>query len=174
MRCLCEVDVPSAGGPPLEGDDLSSIRHPVSWTSTSGMIYRSRCGPARVYPGASRAACWSRSRPAVAATPPMNELQIIGALRGEPVPIVKCVTNDVWVPADAEYVLEGYLDPKGHTEPEVGPEEPKWPIRSTQRARGSMSTRSAAVPVKPAHRRSTAGAVAHGSSARQTARNAPR
>jgi 2,5-furandicarboxylate decarboxylase 1 len=55
---------------------------------------------------------------AVTATPPMDELQIIGALRGEPVPIVKCVTNDVWVPADAEYVLEGYLDPKGHTEPE--------------------------------------------------------
>src|SRR5215470_4366377 len=55
---------------------------------------------------------------AVTATPPMDELAVIGALRGAPVPIVKCVTNDVWVPADAEYVLEGYLDPKGHTEPE--------------------------------------------------------
>jgi UbiD family decarboxylase len=55
---------------------------------------------------------------AVTATPPMDELAVIGALRGAPVPIVKCVTNDVWVPADAEYVLEGYLDPQGHTEPE--------------------------------------------------------
>ena len=55
---------------------------------------------------------------AVTATPPMDELAVIGALRGAPVPIVKCVTNDVWVPADAEYVLEGFLDPKGHTEPE--------------------------------------------------------
>jgi UbiD family decarboxylase len=55
---------------------------------------------------------------AVTATPPMDELAVVGALRGAPVPIVKCVTNDVWVPADAEYVLEGYLDPKGHTEPE--------------------------------------------------------
>jgi len=55
---------------------------------------------------------------AVTATPPMDELEVIGALRGAPVPIVKCVSNDVWVPADAEYVLEGYLDPKGHTEPE--------------------------------------------------------
>jgi UbiD family decarboxylase len=55
---------------------------------------------------------------AVTATPPMDELQVIGALRGAPVPIVKCVTNDVWVPADAEYVLEGFLDPRGHTEPE--------------------------------------------------------
>jgi len=55
---------------------------------------------------------------AVTATPPMDELAVIGALRGAPVPIVKCVTNDVWVPADAEYVLEGFLDPKGHSEPE--------------------------------------------------------
>ncbi len=55
---------------------------------------------------------------AVAGTPPMDELDVLGAVRGAPVPIVKCVTNDVWVPADAEYVLEGYLDPKGHTEPE--------------------------------------------------------
>jgi UbiD family decarboxylase len=55
---------------------------------------------------------------AVTATPPMDELSLIGALRGAPVPIVKCVTNDVWVPADAEYVIEGYLEPRGHTEPE--------------------------------------------------------
>src|SRR5215813_2051254 len=55
---------------------------------------------------------------AVTATPPMDELEVLGALRGAPVPIVKCVTNDVWVPADAEYVLEGLLDPRGHTEPE--------------------------------------------------------
>src|SRR4051812_12549505 len=51
-------------------------------------------------------------------TPPMDEFEVVGALRGAPVPIVKCVTNDIYVPADAEYVLEGYLDPKGHTEPE--------------------------------------------------------
>ncbi len=55
---------------------------------------------------------------AVSMTPPMDELDVIGAVRGAPVPIVKCVSNDVWVPADAEYVIEGYLDPKGHVEPE--------------------------------------------------------
>lgn len=55
---------------------------------------------------------------AVSATPPMDELSVMGAVRGAPVPIVKCVSNDVWVPADAEYILEGYLDEKGHTEPE--------------------------------------------------------
>src|SRR5690606_27828299 len=48
---------------------------------------------------------------------PMDETAIMGALRGEPVPVVRCVTNDLRVPADAEYVLEGYLD-NGWTEPE--------------------------------------------------------
>ena len=55
---------------------------------------------------------------AVCMNPPMDELEVLGALRGAPVPIVKCVTNDIYVPADAEYVLEGYLDDKGHVEPE--------------------------------------------------------
>jgi UbiD family decarboxylase len=55
---------------------------------------------------------------AMFAIPGVDELDVIGAVRGAPVPTVKCVTNDVRVPADAEYVLEGYLDPRGHTEPE--------------------------------------------------------
>ena len=37
-------------------------------------------------------------------------------LRGAPVPVVKCITSDIRVPADAEYVLEGYFDAKGYTE----------------------------------------------------------
>ena len=49
---------------------------------------------------------------AVSGTPPMDELDVLGALRQAPVPVVKCVTNDIYVPADAEYVLEGYLDPR--------------------------------------------------------------
>ena len=49
---------------------------------------------------------------------PVDELDVIGALRGQPVPVVKCVTSDIYVPADAEYVIEGYLDPAGHVEPE--------------------------------------------------------
>ncbi len=55
---------------------------------------------------------------AVAATAPMNELDVVGAVRGAAVPIVKCVSVDVYVPADAELVLEGHLDPRGLTEPE--------------------------------------------------------
>ena len=55
---------------------------------------------------------------AVSATHPMDEFDVMGAVRGAPVPIVKCVSNDVHVPADAEYVIEGYLDANGHSEPE--------------------------------------------------------
>jgi UbiD family decarboxylase len=55
---------------------------------------------------------------AVAATPPMDELSVIGAVRAASVPVVKCVTVDVKVPADAELVLEGYIDERGLVEPE--------------------------------------------------------
>ena len=55
---------------------------------------------------------------AVAATRAMDELHVLGAVRGEPVPVVKCKTIDAYVPADAEYVLEGFLDARGHAEPE--------------------------------------------------------
>ncbi|WP_018719435.1 UbiD family decarboxylase [Arhodomonas aquaeolei] len=41
-----------------------------------------------------------------------DELEIAGALRGEPLETVKCVTNDVRVPADAEIVIEGRLLPQ--------------------------------------------------------------
>src|SRR5258708_17378793 len=34
----------------------------------------------------------------------------MGAIRGEPVARVKCETVDLYVPASAEIVIEGYLD----------------------------------------------------------------
>ena len=49
---------------------------------------------------------------------PGNEIEEVGTLRGEPVPLVKSVTNDIRIPADAEMVLEGYLDERGYVEPE--------------------------------------------------------
>jgi UbiD family decarboxylase len=55
---------------------------------------------------------------AVASTSPMDELEVIGAMRGAALPVVKCVTNDVRVPADAELILEGYIDERGLVEPE--------------------------------------------------------
>jgi 2,5-furandicarboxylate decarboxylase 1 len=49
---------------------------------------------------------------------PVDELGLLACLRDAPLAVVKCVTNDIRVPADAEWVLEGYLDPRGHVEPE--------------------------------------------------------
>ena len=49
---------------------------------------------------------------------PVDELGLVSSLRDAPLPVVKCVTNDIRVPADAEYVLEGFLDARGHVEAE--------------------------------------------------------
>jgi 2,5-furandicarboxylate decarboxylase 1 len=38
-----------------------------------------------------------------------DELEVAGALHGRALPVAKCLTNDVRVPADAEIVLEGRL-----------------------------------------------------------------
>jgi UbiD family decarboxylase len=55
---------------------------------------------------------------AVSMTQVDDETSLMGALRQQPVPLVKCVTNDLMVPADAEIIVEGYLDEKGWREPE--------------------------------------------------------
>jgi len=41
-----------------------------------------------------------------------DELTIAGALHGAPLPVVKCVSNDLRVPAEAEIVVEGRLLPQ--------------------------------------------------------------
>lgn len=40
-----------------------------------------------------------------------DEMMLAGFLRGKPVEMVRCETNDLEVPANAEIVLEGYVDP---------------------------------------------------------------
>ena len=42
--------------------------------------------------------------------PDLDEMMIAGLLRGSPVEMVKCQTNDLEVPANAEIVLEGYVE----------------------------------------------------------------
>src|SRR5262249_57777438 len=49
---------------------------------------------------------------------PGDELALVANFRGEPAPVVKSLTNDILVPADAEMTLEGYLDERGYAEPE--------------------------------------------------------
>ena len=47
-----------------------------------------------------------------------DEHHMISTMRGEAAPLVKSLTNDILVPADAEVILEGYFDERGYCEPE--------------------------------------------------------
>ena len=47
-----------------------------------------------------------------------DELKLVSSFRAGPAPVVKSLTNDILVPADAEMTLEGYLDERGYAEPE--------------------------------------------------------
>src|SRR5215471_1567783 len=38
----------------------------------------------------------------------IDDLDLISSLRAAPLPVARCVTNNIHVPADAEWVLEGY------------------------------------------------------------------
>ena len=42
----------------------------------------------------------------------VDELELAGALRGEPVEVVRAETVDLMVPATAEIVIEGYIQPQ--------------------------------------------------------------
>ena len=41
----------------------------------------------------------------------IDEMMLAGWLRKSNVKMVKCITNDIYVPGNAEFVLEGYVDP---------------------------------------------------------------
>lgn len=41
----------------------------------------------------------------------MDEYLLAGFIRRRPVELVKCLTNDLEVPADCDFVIEGYVDP---------------------------------------------------------------
>lgn len=40
----------------------------------------------------------------------LDEYLLAGFIRNKPVELVKCITNDVYVPNDADFVIEGYVD----------------------------------------------------------------
>ncbi len=44
--------------------------------------------------------------------PGLDEFALAGYLRGQRYPVVKGVTVDLEVPANAEFILEGYVDPQ--------------------------------------------------------------
>jgi 4-hydroxy-3-polyprenylbenzoate decarboxylase len=59
----------------------------------------------------------------VAASTPVNypEYEVAGSLRGAPVELVRCETNDLLVPASAEIVIEGLISPDPKTYEPEGP-----------------------------------------------------
>ena len=63
--------------------------------------------PVAVAIGADPALTYAASAPL---PPVVDEFLFAGLLRGKPVKLVQCKTVDLKVPADAEFVLEGYVD----------------------------------------------------------------
>ena len=64
--------------------------------------------PVAVALGGDPAEIWSASAPL---PPDIDEYMLAGWLRGKPVELVRCVTQPLEVPADADIVIEGYVDP---------------------------------------------------------------
>ncbi len=122
---------------PMDGGPFITLplvftKDPVSGTQNVGMyrvqVYDERTTGMhwqRHKQGRAQAAKWGRkvpvavvigSDPAVtyAATAPLppivDEISLAGFLRGRSVNLVRCKTIDLKVPADAEFVLEGYVD----------------------------------------------------------------
>ncbi len=64
--------------------------------------------PAAVVLGGDPASIWCASAPL---PPDIDEYLLAGWLRGRPVPFVECVSQPLEVPANADIVIEGYVDP---------------------------------------------------------------
>jgi len=67
--------------------------------------------PAAIVLGGDPASMWCASAPL---PPDIDEYLLAGYLRGQPVPFVDCVSQPLQVPAQAEIVIEGYVDPNDH------------------------------------------------------------
>src|SRR5918912_3437928 len=103
--------------------NIGTYRMQVYGARTTGMHWQRHKGGAQHYRVAERlgkrlpVAVALGADPALpfAATAPMpeglDELLLAGFLRHERVELVKCVTVDLEVPANAQIVLEGYVDP---------------------------------------------------------------
>jgi 2,5-furandicarboxylate decarboxylase 1 len=74
-----------------------------------------------------------------------DELEIAGALQGRPLPVVKCVTSEVRVPAEAEIVIEGRILP--------GVREPEGPFGEFPQYYGPRANREVMEVVAVTHRK---------------------
>src|SRR5918999_2206008 len=83
-------------------------RHKVGAAHWREMAERGERMPVCVAIGADPASMYSASAPL---PPTIDEFLFAGFLRGRPVRLAKALTCDLEVPAEADFVLEGYIDP---------------------------------------------------------------
>ncbi len=84
-------------------------RHKVGAAHWREMAERGETMPVVIAVGADPASVYSASAPL---PPTVDEFIFAGFLRKEPVRLAKAVSCDLEVPADAEFVIEGYIDPR--------------------------------------------------------------
>ncbi len=77
----------------------------------AGKIRNQQKIPVAIVLGGDPAAMWCGSAPL---PPGIDEFLLANWLRGKPTPFVKCVSQDLEVPANAEIVIEGWFDPNEH------------------------------------------------------------
>ncbi len=83
-------------------------RHKVGAAHWREMAERGEKMPVAIVLGADPASMYAASAPL---PPNVDEFLFAGFLRKAPVALTKCLTNDLEVPAEAEIVIEGYVDP---------------------------------------------------------------
>jgi len=84
-------------------------RHKVGAAHWRAMAERGERMPVAIALGGDPASIYAASAPL---PPTIDEFLFAGFLRGEPVRLAKAVTSDLEVPAEAEIVIEGYVDPR--------------------------------------------------------------
>ena len=84
-------------------------RHKVGAAHWRAMAERGETMPVAIALGGDPASIYAASAPL---PPSIDEYLFAGFLRRAPVHLVKAVTSDLEVPAEAEIVLEGYVDPR--------------------------------------------------------------
>ena len=84
-------------------------RHKVGAAHWRELAKRGETMPVAIALGGDPASIYAASAPL---PPSIDEFLFAGFLRKEPVRLVKAITSDLEVPAEAEFVLEGHIDPR--------------------------------------------------------------
>lgn len=94
-------------GPTLTG--MHWHKHKVSASHYNMYKRRGEKMPVTVVLGGDPSYTYAATAPL---PPNVDEYLLAGFLRGKKVELVKCITNDLYVPNDADFVIEGYVDPE--------------------------------------------------------------